>query len=140
MEWYWIAAIITAFFVIAGVLIWLGKNGKLTNVSMVTIGRLLDLATTAANVVANSTENAAIDTFALVMTLVDKAANAAQNAYYNAEITADERYNECLKDFNELLHAANIELTEAQLGVISTLIKASCEQMGHCVVKKIEGK
>ncbi len=96
-------------------------------------------ATTISNAIAASTDNAAVDVMALIMTMVDKAVLAAENAFYNGDIKADERKDICINQFVELCEAAGIELTEAQMAVVETLIAASCEALGHGKVAAIEG-
>lgn len=131
MEWYWVVTIIIGFLGIGGLLVWLGKTGKLKGADMKLISSIIGAINTVANSLAIGTENHAIDVFALAMTLIEKAVLAAENAYYNAKITAEERHAVCMQEFEKLLEAADIVLTDAQLAVVDTLISAACEAMGH---------
>jgi len=136
MEWYWVVVMILAFFAVAGVFVWLGKSGKLGKHVMTTLVTVVDALSTIMDAVAGLTPNPVLDGFKLAMTLVEKAVKAAENAYYNGEITADQRRELCMKEFDALMAAAGVTLTDAQRDVIDTLIRAACEELGHQRVQK----
>lgn len=131
MEWYWILAIIVSFFAIAGVFAWLGKKGFLYSPQMKVITNIVNGLASIVGMLAEAADNVVIDTADQVMQLITRAVLAAENAYYNAEISAEERKDYCLNEFDKLLAAFHIELTEAQRNILDTLIRAACEEMGH---------
>ena len=131
MEWYWVVALIIGFFGVAGVFVWLGKTGRLNKQYMSAINTVVSSLTSAVSAIASATDNTVIDNFSIAMTLIEKSVYAAQNAWYNDEISAEERTDKCMENFNAMLKAAGITLTQAQTDVVSVLIKAACEEMGH---------
>ena len=137
-EWYWVVLIVVGFIGIVVALAYMGSKGVLNKQAMNVITALAGGATSITHAVAGATENTAIDIMDLVMTLVDKSVLAAENAFYNGYIDAEDRKHLCMTQFADLLNAAGITLTKAQMDVVETLIAASCEALGHGNVEFVE--
>lgn len=131
MEWYYILAVVAAFFGVILVFYWLAKKGVLNAPQMSVITNIVETLSKVIDTLADVTDLKTLDLINLIMDLVNKAVLAAENAWYNDEISKDERKQYCMDRLNELLTAYHIELTETQWDVIDILIKAFCEQMGH---------
>lgn len=139
MEWYWIVLLVVGFFGIAGLFVYLGMNGKLSQKTMSFISGMMSALTQIMEQIDGFTENELVRNLNIAMTMIDKAVKAAENAWYNDEIQAEEREAYCMEQFNALMLAAGVTLTDAQLDVIKTLIAASCEELGHNKKTKAEG-
>lgn len=134
MDWYWIVLIIAGFLGVVGAFVYLGKTGKLSKKSFEIINAMVIGLSDLMEQVADATQNDAIDIIATVGAFVKQAVLAAENAWYNDQITADERYKACIKNLDNMLVAANIDLTETQMNIVDMLIKAACEELGHGAV------
>lgn len=131
MEWYWIVLMVIGFFGIAGLFVYLGMNGKLSQKTMTFISGMMTALSQIMDQIDGFTENELVRNLNIAMTMIDKAVKAAENAWYNEEIEAEQREVYCMEQFNALMLAAGVTLTDAQLSVIKTLIAASCEELGH---------
>lgn len=138
MDWGIVLAIVVGWFVIAGALVWLGKAGKIGNKDVALLSTVMSSIDVALKAISESAGTNATNVMSLITTLVTKAVQAAENAYYNNVIDAEERTNYCIARLTELLAAANIVLTDAQVKVVNTLIAAACEEMGHGLVQEKE--
>lgn len=139
MEWYWIAAIIAAFFALVIGFYFLKKKGVVSDETMNMMKMLADGFQFLANSLDNVFHNRTTDVFDKVVSLLQKAVYAAENLWYNKEIEKEERKAECLKIFDQLLEANGIELTPAIEGVLDSLISAICEEMGHTLnIEKLD--
>ena len=132
MEWYWIVAIIAAFIGILIGFYFLSKRGVVNADTMKVLRTLLNgIGSLVDSIESIVKGNSAMDVFAVIVDLLEKAVYAAENLYYNKEITAEERKAKCLEIFDGLLAANNIVLTEAMENMLDNLIAAICEEMGH---------
>lgn len=138
MEWYWIVLMVVGFFAIAALFVYLGISGKLSKKTMTFISGMMSALTQIMDQIDGFTENELVGNLEIAITMIDKAVKAAENAWYNEEITANQREDYCMEQFNALMEAAGVTLTEAQQGVIKTLIAASCEELGHGKTQKEE--
>ena len=133
MEWYWIAIVVAAFIGLIIGFYFLRKHGKLSKESLNTLKTLVEGIYFLTNSVDKVFDNGVTDVFDKVVGLLQKAVYAAENLWYNDEIEKDERKAECLKIFDNLLIANNIQLTPAIELVLDSLISAICEEMGHTI-------
>lgn len=131
MEWYWSVLIIILFFSITGILIYLGKNGKLNKLVFNMINGITASIADITSSLSNSLDNQAIDMFNILVQIVYESVKAAENAWYNDEISAEDRIKFCNNNIDKMLEAANLQLTEAQAAIVDNLIQAACESLGH---------
>lgn len=132
MAWYYTAAIIAAFIGLMVAFYLLGRKGVLDGGTMKVLRTILaGVASLVDSIKEVMQDNTVVDTFAVIVDLLEKAVYAAENLYYNKEISADERKAKCLEIFDELLAANGIVLTESVEAMLDNLIAAICEEMGH---------
>ena len=133
MEWYYVVGIIVAFFAVVGLVIYLFKRGVMGKKELNLIDNLIDVVESALDVFDKEEDSAFYGTAKLIIELVDRAVNVAENAWYHGEISKEERKDYCMEELHKLLDGFEVELTEGQWGVIDSLIRAACEQIGHGV-------
>jgi len=133
MEWYYVVGIIVAFFAVVGLVIYLFKRGIMGKKELNLIDNLIDVVESALDVFNKEEDSAFYGSAKLIIELVDRAVNVAENAWYHGEISKEERKDYCMEELHKLLDGFEVELTEGQWGVIDSLIRAACEQMGHGV-------
>lgn len=139
MEWYYIVAIIVAFVAIIGVLIYLGKKGFISADMLSSFKTLVKgLSDLVSLYAVHNKQNPVVGVVDKAMELLDKAVLAAENMWYNGEIGAEERYDTCLKIFDDLLTTWGIELPNGFGVVMDSLIAAACEAMGHMRMTKAD--
>mgnify|MGYP000816700966 FL=1 len=91
MEWYYVLAVVAAFFGVILVFYWLAKKGVLNAPQMSVITNIVETLSKVIDTLADVTDLKTLDLINLVMDLVNKAVLAAENAWYNDEISKDER-------------------------------------------------
>lgn len=133
MEWYWVLFIMVMFVAVAGILVYLGKKGYLSNEMFKGIQNVIAAIDGIVDVIDSSTENDTVTVFNQIVDLVEMAVYAAENAWYNQEITKDERKTRCLMILDDLLVANGITMSAPVKMVLDSLIAAACEAMGHTV-------
>jgi len=131
MEWYWVVAIIVAFFAVIGGLIYLFKRGIMSKKELNLIDSMIDVFENVLEVIGNKEDSAFYSAAKLIIELVDRAVAVAENAWYHGEISREEREQYCMNELHNLLEGFEIELTEGQWQVMGSLIRAACEKMGH---------
>lgn len=133
MEWYWVVAIIVAFFAVIGGLIYLFKRGIMSKKELNLIDSMIDVFENVLEVIGNKEDSAFYSAAKLIIELVDRAVAVAENAWYHGEISREEREQYCMNELHNLLEGFEIELTEGQWQVMGSLIRAACEKLGHGV-------
>ena len=133
MEWYWVVAIIVAFFAVIGSLVYLFKRGIMSKKELNLIDSMVDVFENVLEVIGNKEDSAFYSAAKLIIELVDRAVAVAENAWYHGEITREEREEYCMDELHNLLEGFEIELTEGQWQVMGSLIRAACEKLGHGV-------
>ena len=133
MEWYWVVAIIVAFFAVIGGRVYLFKRGIMSNKELNLIDSMVDVFDNVLEVIGNKEDSAFYSAAKLIIELVDRAVAVAENAWYHGEISREEREEYCMEELHSLLEGFEIELTEGQWNVIGRLIRAACEKLGHGV-------
>lgn len=133
MEWYWVLFIMVMFAAMAGLLIYLGKKGYLSNEMFKGIQNIIGAVDDIVDIIDSSTEDDAVTVFNQIVDLVEMAVLAAENAWYNKEITKEERKARCLMILDDLLVANGITMSVPVKMVLDSLIAAACEAMGHTV-------
>lgn len=132
MEWYYVLAIIAVFVALVGVLIYLGRKGY---ISADMLGYFRNLVSSLSDLVdcfgSYAAQNPTVLVMDKAMELLEKAVYAAENLWYNGEITAEERYDNCVQIFSDLLNAYDIELPDSFALILNSAIAAICEGMGH---------
>ena len=141
IEWYWIAAIVVVFMALFACIAYVLRKYKIDEKTMATVNGVIGGMSTMLKAVADNSAYAPLNIVSLVAQLVEKSVLAAENAYYNDQIDAEQRKFYCIDKLLDLLKAYNIELTDAQMQTVDTLIAAECEQMGHTyVIEEEEGE
>lgn len=139
MEWHWVVIIIVAFAGLVGLWIYLGKKGVISNDLMETIRKMTASLSDLFGVVANAVPSQTAAMLDKAWDLLAMSVQAAENMWYNGEITKEERYNKCLALFDECLELYGIELPAGYAAVVDSVIRATCEAMGHNASPKKNG-
>lgn len=139
MEWYWVLFVMVMFVAMAGLLIYLGKKGYLSNEMFKGIQNIIGAVDDIVDIIDSSTEDDAVTVFNQIVDLVEMAVLAAENAWYNQEITKEERKTRCLMILDNLLVANGITMSAPVKMVLDSLIAAACEAMGH-TVQAVQGE
>lgn len=139
MEWHWVAIIIVAFVGLVGLWIYLGKKGVISNDLMEIVRKMTASLSDLFSIVANAAPSQTIVMLDKAWDLLAMSVQAAENMWYNGEITKEERYDKCLVLFEECLELYEIELPAGYAAVVDSVIRATCEAMGHNASPKEDG-
>lgn len=132
MEWYYVAAIIAAYFIALFGIMYACKKGFISKENMSSISGIAGGLDTVAKVLATSNNgNQIFNIASMLTTFVNSAVLAAENAWYNNTIDKEQRHEYCIMKLSEMLEACGVVVPDEQMAIIETLIAAACEQMGH---------
>lgn len=140
MEWYWILILSAVFLGVVGLLVYLGRNGIVSNELMKAIRTMVSAFSDVFDWLSQAMPSPTTQGLDKACELLEVCVRAAENMWYNGEISADERYHTCVQLFNEAILVYGVELPAGYALIMDSIIRAVCESMGHHNVTKADLK